>query len=144
METTILLIGSEYSDAIVRLINAANSTIDILMFDWRVYFADVSSPVSLINQAICSAVKRGVRVRAVLNSQIAQKMLVKNGIDARTLSSKKLLHCKAVVLDGKIAVVGSHNLTSNAMESNFELSAVIHDGDFCKNFSVFFEKLCQW
>ena len=138
----ILLIGDEYPAALVRLIDGANLEIKIVMFDWRIYFTDISSGTSLITRSLIAAVKRGVSVEVLTNHLSTVSALNKNCIKAKKWTRKNLLHAKVVVLDDKIAVVGSHNFTQNGMHHNIEISAVIHDSDFARKFSEYFKKLC--
>ena len=120
----LVLIGSKYVDICTSNINKSALSVDIIMYDWRFYPGDESHVMNPINAALIAAVKRGVQVRALVNSKMLRDNLVKVGIKARTLNSKKILHAKAILIDGKTAIVGSHNFTQGGMALNHEVSIV--------------------
>lgn len=122
-----LAIGKQYVDRVIDLINGAKRSIDIFMFDWRWAKNDISSDVSLINQSLVRATRRGVIVRAFCNYTAITKILNEVGIKAKSWNSTKLMHSKAIILDQKIVVMGSHNFTMNAMNENIETSVIMED-----------------
>ncbi len=56
MET---IIGKEFPQKVIPLIEQAKTSIDIVVFDWRWYPQDPGASVQLFNQAIVRAVRRG-------------------------------------------------------------------------------------
>ena len=61
------IIGKEFPDKVIPLIDNAKYTIDIVVFDWRWYPQDPGASVQLFNQSIVRSVRRGVKVRAIAN-----------------------------------------------------------------------------
>ena len=136
-----IIIGIDYRKSILPIIDSAQSSIKILMYDWRWYEYDISCDVSLVNQSLISAHRRGVYVQAITNNDIAKNQLLKLGIDARQWNKSKAMHAKCIVIDDRICVLGSHNLTQNAMGLNIEVSCVLSDEQSAKKLSAYFDNL---
>lgn len=145
MDTTVskneLLICGEFTDRVIELIDAAKVSIYIFMFDWRWYKNDFSCEVSRINQALVRATRRGVKVQTLLNYAALEKQLLDLNILARKANVRKLLHAKSIVIDEGIVILGSHNLTKEAMTRNVEMSLVVNDTDLAKRIIDYFENI---
>lgn len=135
-----LLYGKEYSAYLLVAIENAKHSIDIIMFDWRFYPSYAGHPVQRMNNAIYRAVKRGVRVRVISNSETVCASLRKYGVSAKRLLTYKVTHAKFVLIDQKTCFVGSHNFTQSGFESNLELSLMVDltekDTDFIRTFDT--------
>lgn len=126
MNTPFLAVsGRNYPKEVIPLIDGAKNCIDIVVFDWRWYSQDPGSACQLFNQAIIRAAKRGVKIRAIANNDEVVNILRKAGIDAKKLLTTRLVHCKLLIIDEKIAVTGSHNFTQSAFQANLELSVIL-------------------
>lgn len=136
-----ILLSSEFSKRLIELIEKAKNSIHIFMFDWRWYKDDFSCDVSLINQALVRAYRRGVEVKALLNYYELLETLAPLGIKAKKANIKKLLHAKSIVIDNEIAIIGSHNLSNQAMRENVEISAVIYDIEICTRIKNYFDQI---
>jgi len=137
MET---IIGNEFPKKVIPLIESSKKTIDIIVFDWRWYPQDPGASVQLFNQAIVRAVRRGVKVRVVANNDEIVRVLNSVGCEAKKILTKKLVHCKIMVIDGGIVVTGSHNYTESAFQMNLELSVIL-ELENAADFSNFFQNL---
>jgi len=135
------IIGRQFVEKVIPLINEAKKSIDIIVFDWRWYANDAGSSVQLFNQSIVRAVRRGVRVRAIVNNSSILTTLVSLGCLARKLETKNLVHAKMMVLDSEIVVIGSHNYTQHAFTMNYELSVILRDEENISDFANFFNQL---
>jgi len=122
-----IVIGSEFAEKVIPFINESKTSIDIVVFDWRWYFANPSIRISAFNQAIVRAVKRGVAVRALTNSNDTIKTLNGLGVKAARIHSRRLLHCKFMLIDDRFLITGSHNYTQSAFEMNHELSLIVEN-----------------
>jgi phosphatidylserine/phosphatidylglycerophosphate/cardiolipin synthase-like enzyme len=136
-----LVIGPAYTDRIIELVEAAKVSIFILMFDWRWYKNDFSCEVSRVNHALVKAVRRGVSVRGVVNYKPIIETLEAVGIKARHWADSRLLHAKMLVIDGSVVVLGSHNLTMNALTQNVEVSAVFSDTELANQATALFDAI---
>jgi phosphatidylserine/phosphatidylglycerophosphate/cardiolipin synthase-like enzyme len=137
------LIGSQYASRVLDLINDSQRTIDIMMYEWRWYENDPGHPIQILNQALVRAVRRGVKVRALTFRGTITAKLREIGIDARAWSSSKLMHSKMLIFDGRAVVMGSHNFTGSAIQSNIETSVLFYDEEIAKIKTDYFQNLCQ-
>ena len=138
-----VLIGAQYSPAIVQLLDAAQRSVLVMMYDWQFYPRDPAHPVSLINLALIRAARRGLDVRVLTNFETSTAKLREVGIAAKCLNSTKLLHAKLVLVDGEHFVLGSHNLSQNAMTLNCEISTYCDDAAAATDLKNYFEMLWQ-
>ncbi|MEO6952957.1 MAG: phospholipase D-like domain-containing protein [Polyangia bacterium] len=107
---------------LVQLVDMATATVDLE--------GEVFSSSAMLN-ALGRANKRGVAVRLLLADETpttAQTQAIVGlkqvGIPVRTLSSPDI-HAKAIVVDGKLAYIGSENFTANSLENNRELGLIV-------------------
>ena len=138
-----LISGSDFPKVVIPLINDAKKSISAIVFDWRWYPQDPGASCQLFNQAVVAAARRGVCVRAVVNNDQIALIFKQNGCDFRKFISKKLLHCKLIIIDDQIVITGSHNYTQSAFQMNLELSLVLDDVDTVAGFNQFFTNLWQ-
>lgn len=141
MPQTETIIGKDFKAKVVPLIDSAKNSIKIIVFDWRFYNNDPGNPVSLFNQAIIRAKRRGVEVKALVNSDEVVNILNREGCNAKVLNSPNLLHVKMILIDDIIAVVGSHNYTQSAFTMNFELSVIVRGPENLESMVSYFKNL---
>ena len=135
------IIGKEFPEKVIPLIDSAKHSIDIVVFDWRWYPQDPGNSVQLFNQAIVRASRRGVKVRVIANNDEIVRVLKSVGIEAKKFITQKLIHCKLMIIDDEIAIVGSHNYTQSAFEMNYELSIIIKGRDEIQRIIQFFNNI---
>ena len=138
MET---IIGKEFTRKVIPLIEKAERSIDIIVFDWRWYPQDPGAQVQLFNQAIVRAARRGVKVRAIANNDEIIRVLNQNGVEAKKILTRKLVHCKIMIIDGSTVITGSHNYTQSAFQMNLELSVILTDLEGINRLNTFFINL---
>ena len=86
--------------------------------------------------ALENASARGVGVRIILEKRVSggtnmesYDELSASGAQVRWAPfSFKLVHSKLIIIDGQIAVVGSHNLSNSALTDNREISVLLQGG----------------
>ena len=117
---------------VIELINAAQS--EILL----VSYATHTEPS--INTALAAALARGVLVTLLAERHQDNPSYTASGMPFPGLGALRLhwpaaarppgasLHAKVIVVDDKVALVGSANLTNRAMESNLECGILIRGG----------------
>jgi phosphatidylserine/phosphatidylglycerophosphate/cardiolipin synthase-like enzyme len=142
METELIL-GKQYPDMVIPLIKAAKSTIAIIVFDWRWYPDYVAYPIQKFNLEILNAAKKGVKICAITNYKEITELLKNSAIQAKHLIHDKLVHSKIMIIDNKIAIIGSHNYTHSAFSYNHEVSVIIRDPDLCSQLTTHFNNLWQ-
>lgn len=139
---TNVIIGREYPKIVTPLIEQAQHSLDILVFDWRWYAHEPNSRIQKFNQAVVNASLRGVKVTALVNNNIVPTILQLSKLKVRRVGTKNLMHVKMVLIDKKILVLGSHNLTQRAFEVNHEVSLIIDDARVIGRLLIYFENLC--
>lgn len=135
------IIGREFPEKVIPLIDQAKNTIDVVVFDWRWYPQNPGSPVQLFNQAIARAIKRGVVVRAIANTPQIVSILNNIGARAKKLTTPHLVHAKIMIIDDQFLIIGSHNYTETAFLMNFEVSVIVEDEKTIKRVKEFFNNL---
>ena len=135
------LIGEQFPDKVIPLINQSKKSIKIIVFEWIWYPNNATKSVQLFNQAIVRAKNRGVNIEVVANSAKIVKILRDLKINAKKLSTRKLIHSKVMIIDEKDVVIGSHNYTQNAFTSNFEVSVYIKEAENIKTLLTHFNYL---
>jgi len=135
------ILGRKYPDVVIPLINSADSTIDIVVFDWRVYMGDSAGAIQDFNNAIFSAIERGVVVRALVNNDSVRAYLQQRGVVVKNYVSFKLLHTKMMIVDSNKIILGSHNYTQNAFTMNEEVSVYFKLSSKKNDFLDYFNRL---
>src|SRR3972149_4320775 len=131
----VAIIAAQYPKVVIPLIDSAEPSIRVIVFDWRFYPTQPGHPVSLFNVAVARAAQRGVEVRALVNSSVVVEALKKIKCD------EKLLHTKMIIVDDVKVVLGSHNLTQNAFTFNHEASVLLEMNSQDHSFVKYFEAL---
>jgi phosphatidylserine/phosphatidylglycerophosphate/cardiolipin synthase-like enzyme len=128
--------GGGAQAAIIKEIDAAREWIRIQAYSYT------SAPIS---EALLRAIKRGVKVKAVLDksNQTAQytgaTFLQNAGATVLTDSKHAIAHNKVMVIDGAVVITGSFNFSKAAEESNAENLVILKDcpqivGAYSRNF----------
>lgn len=128
----------EDGDQVIGFINSAKTSLDIEMY--------VMTSDDAVD-AILAAKDRGVQVRVILEKGVMgsdneepYNRLRAAGVPVRWAPDRfALLHAKFIIVDGKIVLVGSHNLTNNALKKNREASVIL-EGSVVQDFIDVFEK----
>lgn len=130
-----LLTDQEYYPALEGMISHATSSIDLVMFLFKVTDSSRNQASALVQELI-SAHKRGVAISVLLersgydpelnreNERIGAR-LAKEGITVRFDSKKTTTHAKVVVIDRRYSLVGSHNFTGSALSYNHEATLLV-------------------
>jgi phosphatidylserine/phosphatidylglycerophosphate/cardiolipin synthase-like enzyme len=140
METE-AIIGKQYPEKVIPLIDEAKKSLKIVVFDWRWYPNEPANPVQLFNQAIIRAKRRGVEVKAITNISEVISILKREGCEAKKPATVKLIHAKMMIIDDNIIIIGSHNYTQSAFTMNHEISTIITNETEMTDYIDFFNKL---
>jgi len=131
-----LLADQELFPVLISLIDRAERSIESGMYLFKL--GRSKSRTGRIARALIAARRRGVGVRVLLEtSDYNDKLNEENlktaarlrraGIKVRFDSPGTTTHVKAMVIDHRYTVIGSHNLTASALGRNHELSLLIDD-----------------
>lgn len=138
MET---IIGQQFLKKVVPIIDQTKNSLKIVVFDWRWYGNDPGNPVQIFNQAIVRAVRRGVKIEVIGNSEPVLRTLRSVGVQARKIVSKNLVHAKMIIIDDRDVIVGSHNFTYSAFTKNHEVSLYIQAAPQAQELINYFHNL---
>jgi len=126
-------------DEIISLISSASSTLDLEVYAFS---------YELLADELISAQARGVSVRALLEPNLSgdnpnlktAETLRDGGVNVRWAAPSRTNHAKFLILDGRRVLVGSHNWSWHAMNSNREASVLVEDTATVREFEDAFEK----
>jgi len=136
-----IIIGKQFPNKVIPLIENAKKSIKTVVYDWRWYPNDPGNAVQLFNQAIARAVKKGVKTQAIVNNDSILVSLKEIGVEVKKLQITGLVHAKLMIIDDNIVILGSHNYTHNAFMVNQEISVVLQDCMNINEFNNFFYTL---
>jgi phosphatidylserine/phosphatidylglycerophosphate/cardiolipin synthase-like enzyme len=136
-----VILSNEYASKAIAFIREAKNEIFICAYAWRWYENEPEIGIQQLNVAIMQAKARGVRVRALVDGHKVFEFVKKLGIDCRYVERNRMLHAKAICIDNKTLIVGSHNLTKRANNDNIEISVALQDVDTILQFNTYFQKI---
>jgi len=136
--------GSENMQLMYLLaISAANRSIDLE----AAYFI----PGSLIGKALKAALRRGVRVRIIVPGPHVDSHIVHDASQAEwgTMMAAgahiyryqpSLFHCKMMIVDGYLTMIGSANFDERSFKLNDEANLNVYDRNFAVHMTQIFEQ----
>ena len=135
------VVNREYLPAVRQLIGEAKQTIDFLQLEYH-----DDKVMRQVESALAEAVKRGVKVRGLLENGIdfnaaSVRRLRDLGASAKLDTPRKMLHSKLVVVDGRFVLLGSSNWTGNSLANNNETNVQLDDPALAGLFTRYFEAL---
>ena len=130
------------SKELARLIKAAKKEIVVAVYAFSSKY---------LGQALSAALKRGVKIRIILDGDNARKAysidewLADEGIEVRFITVKGgTLHHKFMLIDGKLLMTGSYNFTNESEFRNHEAAIFTNNKALIQSFAAEFERLwCQ-
>lgn len=137
------IVGKEFARKVIPLIKNAKKSIDIVVYNWYWYPNQPASDIQKFNTEIVKAAHKNMQVRVITNAVHPVNILEKNRVLAKQWHHRKNLHTKLMVIDGALAILGSHNYTLNAFARNLELSVIIEDEQTVKKLGAYFQALWQ-
>lgn len=152
MKSVLLVTDDGYLDVILKLIEHAQSSIDILAFSFAIgstsgRLAKNTAPHK-IAEAIAarkSKLKSKLKVRLYIESyretaernQVTAKFLKKAGVQVKYGAT----HAKGFCVDNKYVLFGSTNLTHQSIVKNLETNLLLQESDAVKGFNEYFDHL---
>lgn len=146
-----LLADEAYYPALLGQIRAAQKSIDLVTYLWKISGALNSKPGELV-RALGEARRRGVIVRVILENsgydeelnranREAAAQLQQEGITAIFDSPTVTTHAKMMVVDHRFCLVGSHNLTQSALGRNHEMSVMLDSPRLAGELGTYVDRL---
>lgn len=140
MENSIL-VDTQFIDKIIELTKKAERSIWVCAYDWRWYEHQPEEKIQQFNSAVFLAKSRGVDVRVLCDKPSTKRNLQFYGIKAKCVDTTRTLHAKAIMIDTKALIIGSHNLTIRGSVTNLELSLLSTNLETILQFQRFFDTL---
>ncbi|MEN6620124.1 MAG: phospholipase D-like domain-containing protein [Smithella sp.] len=150
----ILLKNQEYFPALVAVIDEAETEIIMSFFLFKTKMNQNSYPDKIFAHLVRAA-KRGVKVLILLENsdgfdsnlnaenKRTKNILEDKGIKVYFDTPQKITHTKLVVIDQKIILLGSHNLTQSALKYNNEVSIFIENPELAREARTYMLKLIR-
>ncbi|MGA2780800.1 MAG: phospholipase D-like domain-containing protein [Smithella sp.] len=139
----ILLTNEDYFPALLKAIDEAQSEIFMSIFSFKAGVHKNSYP-DIILAHLARAVKKGIKVIVILENtggndykldaenQQTKKLLEEKGVKVYFDSPRQTTHTKLIVIDERMILLGSHNLTQAALKYNNEISILLDRPDLAK------------
>jgi phosphatidylserine/phosphatidylglycerophosphate/cardiolipin synthase-like enzyme len=124
-------------DNLIELINGAQSTIDLAVFEFDLQNVD---------DALIAAHQRGVRVRMVYDDEHTEEdpqmeEMLDAGIPGTPDERSAFMHNKFFVIDGQTVWLGTWNVTINDTYKNNNVGLVIRSPQLAQNYTAEFEEM---
>ena len=145
-------IATDYPKVVIPLLQAAGHKIDVMMYEWKWYSHENAGGVEKFNLAFQAAARRGVKVRALLNIESMGHAITK--INSRTEQHLRMAgcevkfgqigvatHAKMLIIDDRILILGSHNISKGSFSRNQEASIVVEGGEAIRAYIDYFNLL---
>ena len=137
----ITIIGKEFPDIVIPMIERARKSIDIIVYDWRWYPDQLGAKIQRFNNTIIQSAQKNIKVRTISNSWKTLRILQKFRIKVKKADTGRLLHTKLMIIDNEVAILGSHNYTMNAFTINLEISVIIMNKEVIERLKQYFTNL---
>lgn len=116
-------------------LRGAVKSIEVAMYEWAWYQGQHSGLVQDINRVVCTKAKAGIPVSVVLHTEAKGRPLY--AINRKTESALKQygaevrwgwagvpVHAKVWIIDRRMVIAGSHNISTRAARLNHEVSVM--------------------
>lgn len=144
--------GGGYVEVMKSLLAAVKGDLVTCQYAWFWYPHSSGRRVHQITLAALAAVHRGVKMRVILNREapgarltrenaITASVLGKAGVPVRFGSPGVSDHAKFWVLDGRVVVISSHNLTTRSVTCNSELGVALESELVARDVLQYFDRL---
>ena len=127
-----VLRNGAYAGALQTQIRGAKRRIICAFYLFKITGKKKGLPAAISGELI-RARQRGVEVTVILDAgksstlenRAAAGLLLQNGVSVRFPNPRRVTHLKAMVIDDRYVLIGSHNLTQAALAHNNELSVLL-------------------
>jgi phosphatidylserine/phosphatidylglycerophosphate/cardiolipin synthase-like enzyme len=143
VRTTELILDRTFCGKVRDFVDDCKSEVRVMAYAWRWYDNDPASEIQRLNIALLNVVRWGRPVRVIVTNYDMFVHLSQLGFDVRYVHRGEMLHSKAIAIDRKTLIIGSHNLTKRATEQNFEVSVAIQDADVVEQFCEYFDRVWE-
>lgn len=136
-----LLYDSAFITKAAECVREAKKRVYICAYAWRWYENAPEKDIQKFNYEIARRSMLGLDIRAILNQKTQALYLRQYGIATRTYPTQRAMHTKAILIDDRTLIIGSHNLTERGTAENYEISVLVREPDACLLFAEYFDKM---
>ena len=147
-----LVTDSQYFQTAQKMIRESKESIYVMMFEMGYYEDHPNTPSNLLVRDLIDAKKRGVKVAVILDVRDGEdrttkrnrhtgKILSAGGVEMIYDPLSKTTHAKTMIVDRKLALVGSTNWTYYALTDNHEVSVLIRSKEVAKEMIDYFNRV---
>jgi phosphatidylserine/phosphatidylglycerophosphate/cardiolipin synthase-like enzyme len=134
-----------YLPQVHEILQNAESSIHMAMFELKYYSNFKNSSANIIVEDLIQASKRGVEVKIIVDEfserDNAYKKLKENGIEIKMDSQNTTTHAKLIIVDGRVVVLGSTNLSFYGLEKNNEINVILISQQAAEYYEQYFWNL---
>jgi len=134
------------------MIRESKESIYVMMFEMGYYDNRPNTPSNLLIKDLIEAKKRGIKVEVILEVREGEdrttkrnrqtgRILSQGGVEVVFDSLTKTTHAKVMVVDRRLALVGSTNWTYYALTNNHEVSVLIRSKEVAKETIDYFNRV---
>jgi phosphatidylserine/phosphatidylglycerophosphate/cardiolipin synthase-like enzyme len=149
-----ILIDEEYRKILPQVIAGAKKDLRLMIYRVQRKLGRGRTESNMFLEEIKASVQRGVRVWLIIDyyprpgmayreNMYTALILMDHGVYARYLKGARVCHAKGVIVDDEIAILGSHNWTTNSLKRNLEISVLVQGTSEVKRLINEFDKLFQ-
>lgn len=135
----------DYFDRVFELIDSADKSIHLAMFEIKYYEKYPDSEVNQLVEKLIEKNSEGIDVKIIvdqfLTDERAVEILKKTGVDIRWDSTKVSTHNKLMIVDGRVVLIGSTNWSYYSFSKNHESNVIFHDKESAGKFEKYFQEL---
>ncbi len=146
----LILTDNEFLPQARALIESAERSIDISTFKAEITTKPRGLALLHFFKVLLLKAKAGVQVRFLINWNQDRRAcpktnlyviseLKKTNVKIRYLKNNRCCHAKAIIVDKKKMIIGSHNLSVKSCHNNFEISYVVSAPDEVDSLSKVFD-----
>lgn len=136
-----IILDNTYATKAKAFVLDAQREVRVCAYAWRWYDSEPELILQQFNIELLRAARRGVQVRVLVDTEAMARRFAALGFNVRAVQPTRMLHTKALVIDDKTLVIGSHNLTKRANSDNYEISVAIQDYESVAQFIAYFDAL---
>lgn len=147
-----VLIDRRYMQRVLPLMESAERCLRVAMFQMMVRGRSAKRTSRELVDKLAAKGLEGKDVRVIVNvapgkarvaaiNRDAAKWLMERTVYVRCLGARRICHAKLVLVDERIAVIGSHNWGVGSLTGNFEVSVVVEDVGQVKRLAEHFDGL---
>jgi len=135
----------DYFDRVFELIDSADESIHLLMFEIKYYEKYPDSEVNQLVEKLIKKNSKGVEVKIIVDQFLTDKraveILQKTGVDIKWDSTKLTTHNKLMIIDGRVVLIGSTNWSYYSFSKNRESNVIFNDRESAKKFEEYFQEV---